>query len=171
VEIVNTSEAPQRPVTPPTRNGRADGPASSTFAMMTVVARWADSGGMKRRPPRPADSAEPAGWLLQRVDMWHGDWVTGVVGSGFETYARLFILQANPPARAPGPRSPVRTVERGVLCGVLARHTCAREHCYFAGWEEYGSCMGHPPQPLHSARMPARLERCRDPRLRSGNST
>jgi hypothetical protein len=27
---------------------------------------------------------------LERVDIWHGDWVTGMVGAGFEAYARLF---------------------------------------------------------------------------------
>lgn len=45
---------------------------------------------MEHRPPRPAASAEPARWLTDRVDLWHGDWVTGMVGDGFEAYARLF---------------------------------------------------------------------------------
>jgi hypothetical protein len=44
---------------------------------------------VEHRPPRPATSAEPAHWLTNRVDLWHGDWVTGMVGPGFEAYARL----------------------------------------------------------------------------------
>jgi hypothetical protein len=49
-----------------------------------------DSGGVERRAPTPAASAEAADWLLERVDIWHGDWVTGMVGAGFDGYARLF---------------------------------------------------------------------------------
>lgn len=45
---------------------------------------------MEHRPPRPADSATPADWLTARVNLWGPHWVTNVVGSGFEDYARLF---------------------------------------------------------------------------------
>lgn len=49
-----------------------------------------DRGEVEQGPPRPAVTSEPARWLLERVDIWHGDWVTGMVGAGFEAYARLF---------------------------------------------------------------------------------
>jgi len=42
------------------------------------------------QPPRPAGSAEPAQWLIDRVDLWdHQHWPTGMVGAGFGAYARL----------------------------------------------------------------------------------
>ena len=45
---------------------------------------------MDHQPPRPAASAEPAQWLIDRVDLWdHEHWPTSMVGSGFEAYARL----------------------------------------------------------------------------------
>ena len=51
---------------------------------------WGDSGGVQARPPRPAASPQPASWLLERVNIWQDEWVTGMVGAGFEAYARLF---------------------------------------------------------------------------------
>ena len=50
-----------------------------------------------RRPPRPAASAEPARWLTDRVDLWGPDWVTNMVGPGFEAYARLLHPLADEP--------------------------------------------------------------------------
>lgn len=45
---------------------------------------------MNHQPPRPAASAEPAQWLIDRVDLWdHDHWPAGMVGVGFEGYARL----------------------------------------------------------------------------------
>jgi hypothetical protein len=50
------------------------------------------------RPPRPAATAEPADWLIDRVDLWDDlNWPTGRVGSGFAAYARLLhLLGAQP---------------------------------------------------------------------------
>jgi hypothetical protein len=41
------------------------------------------------RPPRPAASSEPAHWLTDRINLWGQHWVTNLVGSGFQAYARL----------------------------------------------------------------------------------
>ncbi|WP_421529229.1 hypothetical protein [Mycobacterium sp. THU-M104] len=42
------------------------------------------------RPPRRAVSAEPAQWLIERVDLFDDlHWPEGRVGGGFEAYARL----------------------------------------------------------------------------------
>lgn len=46
--------------------------------------------GVVDSPPRPAGNAEPAQWLLGRLDYWKGDWVTGLAGPGFDAYARVF---------------------------------------------------------------------------------
>jgi hypothetical protein len=82
-------------------SGLADVRVSFSTAMMTLVTPVSDSGAVEHRPPQPAASVEPARWLMERVDLWHGDWVTGMVGSGFEAYARLF----HPPRdRASSPR-------------------------------------------------------------------
>jgi hypothetical protein len=56
-----------------------------------------DTYGVDNRPPRPASSAEPARWLTDRVDIWGPDWVTNMVGSGFEAYARLLHPIADEP--------------------------------------------------------------------------
>ncbi len=45
--------------------------------------------GVGYRPPRSAGSAEPAHWLTDRVNLWGQSWVTNLVGSGFQAYARL----------------------------------------------------------------------------------
>lgn len=45
---------------------------------------------MDHRPPRPAVSAEPAQWLIDRIDLWdHNHWPTNMVGADFGAYARL----------------------------------------------------------------------------------
>jgi hypothetical protein len=56
------------------------------------------TGGMDKRPPRPASSADAARWLTDRVDIWGPHWVTNMVGSGFEAYARLLHPLAEPGA-------------------------------------------------------------------------
>ncbi len=52
---------------------------------------------MDKRAPRPASSADAARWLTDRVDIWGPDWVTNMVGSGFEAYARLLHPLADEP--------------------------------------------------------------------------
>lgn len=48
-----------------------------------------DSGVTDYRPPPPAASATPAQWLIDRIDLCGQHWVTNLVGSGFQAYARL----------------------------------------------------------------------------------
>jgi hypothetical protein len=41
-------------------------------------------------PPAAAESAVPAEWVTARLDVFAEDWVTGMVGPDFESYARIF---------------------------------------------------------------------------------
>lgn len=55
----------------------------------TITDSRGDGDAVDHRPPRPAASAKPAQWLIDRIDLSSTHWVTRSVGSGFESYARL----------------------------------------------------------------------------------
>ncbi len=115
------------------------------------------------RAPLPAAWTEPAQWLADRRTLpGESHWVTNMVGSGFEAYARLLsplddhpgsqtwaaIARANGRTMHPSvswreiitavrmcPGSPSRNLPTWALealCAILAQHTETPHTCYFA---------------------------------------
>jgi hypothetical protein len=85
-----------------------------TLARVDSAARH--SGGVGYRPPRPAASAEPAYWLTDRINLWGQHWVTNLVDSGFQAYARLLhpLGQPGAPTWAEVARANGRTMHPSV---------------------------------------------------------